>query len=168
MTAESFARFRAESPGSAVILHVIPENSVTAAVSHDGVMIASDAGPFVNGAGHPRGSGTFARVLGVYVREKHALTLMDAISKMTLLPARRLEAIAPAMHLKGRVRVGADADLTLFDAAKVLDAATYRRPTEPSLGINYVLVAGTAVVDHGEIVTNAFPGRGVYSRDASR
>ncbi|HWX03247.1 amidohydrolase family protein [Collimonas sp.] len=163
MTAESFARFRRESPGTAAILHHIPEASIVAAVAHRGVMIASDAIPLVNGAGHPRGTGTFARVLGVYVREKQALTLMDAIGKMTLLPAQRLENIAPSMRRKGRVKVGADADLTLFDPATVIDKATYRNPAKPSYGIPYVLVAGVPVVDHGAIVATAFPGRGVRS-----
>ncbi|MFX4416386.1 hypothetical protein ABTA36_19695, partial [Acinetobacter baumannii] len=92
LTAETFERYRKEHPGAAVVLHVIPDASVTYAVAHPGVMIASDAMPFVNNAGHPRGSGTFARVLGVYVREKHAVSLMDALGKMTILPARRLEA----------------------------------------------------------------------------
>jgi hypothetical protein len=163
LTAESFARFRAEQPGASVILHVIPDASVTAAVGHPGVMIASDAVPFVNGAGHPRGSGTFARVLGLYVREKHVLTLMDAIGKMSLLPARRLQSIAPEMKRKGRVQVGSDADLTLFDPATVADRSTYRHPTESSAGIPYVLVGGVAVVDHGRVVADAFPGKGVRS-----
>ena len=162
-TAESFARFRKEQPSAFVILHVIPDATVTLAVAHPGVMIASDAVPYTNGAGHPRGTGTFARVLGVYVREKHVLTLMDALGKMTLLPARRLEAISPAMRRKGRVQVGADADLTLFDPDTVIDKATYRHPTETSAGIPYVLVGGVPVIDHGAIVPAAYPGKGVKS-----
>ncbi|MBS0362346.1 MAG: amidohydrolase family protein, partial [Proteobacteria bacterium] len=163
LTAETFAKYRKEQPGGWVILHVIPDATVTTAVGHPGVMIASDTVPFVNGAGHPRGSGTFARVLGVYVRERHALSLMDALGKMTLLPARRLEQISPAMRRKGRVQVGADADLTLFDPGKVIDRATYGHPILTSAGIPYVLVAGTPVVDRGEIVKDAFPGKGVMS-----
>jgi dihydroorotase len=146
-----------------VILHVIPPATVETAVAHPGVMIASDAVPYSNGSGHPRGTGTFARVLGVYVREKHALSLMDALGKMTLLPAKRLEQVSPAMKHKGRVQVGADADLTLFDPDKVVDRATYSHPTVPSAGIPYVIVGGTPVVDGGEIVKAAFPGKGVTS-----
>jgi len=163
LTPETFDKYRREQPGASVINHRIPEASVTAAVAHPGVIIGSDAEPFVNGTGHPRGSGTFARVLGVYVREKHALSLMDAIGKMTLLPARRLEAIAPAMHRKGRVQIGSDADLTLFDPAAVSDRATYREPTLTSAGIPFVIVGGVAVVDRGRIVKTAWPGKGVKS-----
>ncbi len=163
LTAESFARYRKESPGTYVILHVIPDASVTLAIGHPGVMIASDAVPYVNGKGHPRGTGTFARVLGVYVREKRALPLMEALGKMTLLPARRLEAISPAMRHKGRVKVGADADLTLFDPATVSDHATYAEPVTPSTGIPYVIVGGVPVVDHGEVAKTAYPGKGVKS-----
>jgi N-acyl-D-aspartate/D-glutamate deacylase len=163
MTAESFARFRREQPQAFVILHVIPPETVDIAVAHPGVMIASDAVPYANGAGHPRGTGTFARVLGVYVREKHSLSLMEALGKMTLLPAKRLEQISPAMRRKGRVQVGADADLTLFDADKVVDRATYAHPTLTSAGIPYVIVAGVPVVAAGELVASAYPGRGVTS-----
>ena len=131
MTAESFAKFRREQPQAFVILHVIPPQTVDIAVAHPGVMIASDAVPYDNGSGHPRGTGTFARVLGVYVREKHALPLMDALARMTLFPAKRLEQISPAMKHKGRVQVGADADLTLFDPDKVIDRATC---IDPDLG----------------------------------
>jgi hypothetical protein len=163
LNAESFARYRAQQPGMAIVNHRIPESTVTAAVAHPGVMIASDAVVYIEGKGHPRASGTFARVLGVYVRQKHALTLMDAIGKMTYLPAHRLEAISPAMRRKGRVQVGADADLTLFDPATVTDRATYQSPTLTSAGIPYVIVGGVPVVDRGKIVAAAHPGKGVMS-----
>jgi N-acyl-D-aspartate/D-glutamate deacylase len=163
MTAESFAKFRREQPEAFVILHIIPPTTVDIAVAHPGVMIASDAVPYSNGAGHPRGTGTFARVLGVYVRDKHALTLMEALGKMTILPAKRLEQISPAMRRKGRVQVGADADLTLFDPGSVADRATYAHPTLTSVGIPYVIVGGVPVVAAGDIVTSAYPGRGVMS-----
>ena len=147
----------------AIINHRIPEATVTTAVAHPGVIIASDAIVYIDGKGHPRATGTFARVLGVYVREKHALSLMDALGKMTWLPAHRLEGISPAMHHKGRVQVGADADLTLFDPATVTDRATYQNPTLTSAGIPYVIVGGVLVVDGGQIVPSVHPGKGVMS-----
>ncbi|NIQ55744.1 MAG: amidohydrolase family protein, partial [Gammaproteobacteria bacterium] len=102
------------------------------AVAHPSVMIASDGTPFVDGRAHPRGAGSFARVLGRYVREEGTLSLMEALRKMTLMPARRLENVVPAMRGKGRVSVGADADLTMFDPEAVVDRATFAEPAQPS------------------------------------
>jgi N-acyl-D-aspartate/D-glutamate deacylase len=114
LTAETFARYRKE--GGPVIGHAIPEEISRLAVADPRVMVASD-GLIENGKGHPRGTGTFARVLGVYVRQQNALSLMDAIRKMSLLPAQRLEKAVPDMRAKGRIKVGADADITIFDPA---------------------------------------------------
>lgn len=163
LNAESFERYRKAQPGMAIVNHRIPDHTVTAAVTHPGVMIASDAVVYIDGKGHPRATGTFARVLGVYVREKRALSLMDALGKMTYLPAHRLEAISPAMRAKGRVQVGADADLTLFDPMTVTDRATYQNPTLTSAGIPFVIVGGVPVVDRGKIVPAAYPGKGIKS-----
>ncbi len=158
LTAESFARYRKE--GGPVIGHAIPEEISRLAAAYPGVMIASD-GRMENGKGHPRGVGTFARVLGVYVREQKALSLMDALRKMTLLPAQRLEKVVPAMRLKGRVKVGADADLTLFDPATIIDRATFDQPAQYSEGIRHVLVGGAFVVRDDKIVEGTKPGKGV-------
>jgi dihydroorotase len=89
---------------------------------------------------------------------------MQALTKMTLMPARRLEAFAPAMKKKGRLQVGADADITIFDAAKIIDRATYTKPAQRSMGIEFVMVNGTLVVDGGEIVNGVNPGRGVKAQ----
>ena len=89
---------------------------------------------------HPRGQGTFSRVLGHYVREEKTLDLMTALRKMTLMPAQRLEKRAPTFKDKGRIRVGADADITVFDPARVIDKATFEEPLEYSDGISFVLV----------------------------
>ena len=121
-------------------------------------MIASD-GHIENGRGHPRGSGSYARVLGRYVREEGILNLMDALRRMTIEPARRLEARVPAMQTKGRIYAGADADITIFDPGTVIDRATYTNGAVPSEGFRYVLVNGVPIVDGGRFVENVRPGR---------
>jgi N-acyl-D-aspartate/D-glutamate deacylase len=155
LTAETFAQYR--KTGGAVIGHSIPEEISRLAAANLQVMVASD-GFLTNGKGHPRGVGTFARVLGRYVREQQALSLMDALGKMSLLPAQRLEKAVPMMKLKGRVKVGADADLAVFDPAKVIDQATFEQPAQFSSGINYVLVNGVLVVKEGKLVEGVKPG----------
>jgi N-acyl-D-aspartate/D-glutamate deacylase len=150
---------QARKTGGTVIIHGRSEEQTRKAIASPLSMIASD-GFIENGRGHPRTSGTFAKVLGRYVREEGAVTLMDALERMTLAPARRLERRTPAMANKGRIRVGADADLTIFDPATVIDRATYEDATIPSAGIPFVVVGGQVVVDGGE-VTSARPGRGI-------
>lgn len=157
LTAETFAKYRKR--GGFVVIHDIPAEAARAAVANPIVMIASDGMPITGPKIHPRGQGTFARVLGHYVREEHALDLMTALRKMTLMPAERLEKRAPVFHNKGRIRVGADADLALFDPQKVIDKATFESPLQYSEGIQYVLVNGVAVVRNGELVPGVFPGR---------
>jgi dihydroorotase len=123
-------------------------------------MIASDS-YWENGTGHPRTTGTYSKVLGRYVRESRSLTLMEAIRKMTLMPAERLQARVPAMRTKGRLRVGADADITVFDAAQIIDRSTYREPGLAPLGIHHVIVNGVPVVARGNIVEGIAPGQAV-------
>jgi len=123
-------------------------------------MVASDA-YWQDGTGHPRTTGTYSRVLGRYVRETGTLSLMEAIRKMTLMPAQRLEGRVPAMQQKGRLSVGADADLTIFDAARVIDRSTYREPSLPPVGIQYVIVNGVPVVANGHAVDGVAPGKAV-------
>jgi dihydroorotase len=157
LTRVSFAKARAT--GGTVIIHGRSEEQTRAAIVSPLSMIASD-GFIENGRGHPRTSGTYAKVLGKYVREDKAVTLMDALRRMTLEPARRLERRTPALTNKGRVKVGADADLTIFDPDAVIDRSTYENATIASAGIPYVIVGGQIVVDKGE-VTAARPGRAV-------
>jgi dihydroorotase len=157
LTADTFARYRKE--GGNVVLFEIPDDAARAAVANPIVMIASD-GPEATGPNiHPRGQGTFSRVLGHYVREEKALDLMTALRKMTLMPAQRLEKHAPMFRDKGRIRIGADADMTVFDPDKVIDKATYEKPLQYSEGIQFVFVNGTAVVRDGKLVEGVFPGR---------
>lgn len=149
----------ARRTGGTVIIHGRSEEQTRAAVVSPLSMIASD-GFIEGGRGHPRTSGSYSKVLGKYVREERALSLMAALRKMTFAPAQRLEARVPAMRLKGRVRVGADADLTIFDPATVADRSTYEDATLPAAGIPYVVVGGQLVVDSGR-VTAARPGRAI-------
>ena len=157
LTKATFDKYRKE--GGWVIIYMMKDEFIDQAIAHPGVMIASDGVPFVNGTGHPRGAGTFARVLGHYVREKKTLGLMDALAKMTILPARRVEGVAPAMRNKGRIAVDADADITVFDPATIIDRATFEKPTQGSAGISHVLVGGAFVVKNGQLVPGAMPGR---------
>lgn len=163
LTKETFDRYRRDHPAGWVIIHNIPQTTVDRAIADPAVMIASDGVPFVNGRAHPRGAGTFARVLGHYTRERKLLSLTEAVRKMTLAPAQRLETVSPAMKRKGRVQVGCDADLTLFDPATVTDNATFADPAKPSTGIPYVLVAGVPVVDGSQIAETAAPGGWIRS-----
>jgi len=152
-------RFAAERErGGIIIYHGRSEVQTRQAMTHPGVMIASDG--FIDGStGHPRAAGTFSRVLGRYVREDGALGLMEALEKMTILPARVLERRVPAMARKGRICVGCDADLVLFDPDTVIDRASFAAPGTPSVGIEYVLVAGVPVVHSGELRPDVRPGR---------
>ena len=158
---ESFERY--SRIGGPVVVHTNTEQMVAAAITSPLTIVASDA-YWQNGTGHPRTTGTFARILGRYVRETHALSLMDAIRKMTLLPAQRLEARVPAMRRKGRLRVGADADITIFDPATVIDRSTYREPSLPPLGIQHVMVNGVSVVAKGQAVEGVAPGKAVRAQ----
>ena len=166
LTPETFERYR--SQGGWVIMHGRSEATNEWITAQPDVIAASDGIPFSAGRAHPRGAGTFARILGRYVRERGVLPLMDALRKMTLLPARRLESIVPEMARKGRVQAGADADLTIFDPERILDRATYDAPDRYSTGIEHVLVAGTFVVRGGVLVEGVSPGRPIRGRHLAR
>ena len=161
LTRETFAKYRRQ--GGSVIAFGNTEEIVIGAVADPLTMIASDGS-----ATHPRGAGTFSRVLGRYVRERGALSLATAIRKMTLMPAQRLETRVRAARAKGRLSPGADADITIFDPATILDEATYEAPTRGSRGIVHVLVAGTPVIRDGKPVEGAVPGRPLRAEAASR
>jgi dihydroorotase len=153
LTAASFARYRQQ--GGMVAIHSIPEEIVKLAMGNPLVEIASD-GILEGGKGHPRAAGTFTRVLGRYVREQHVIALMEALRKMTLAPAERLGVAG-----KGRIAVGADADLAAFDPTRIMDRATFENPAQYSEGMVYVLVNGVPVVRGGSLVEGVSPGRGL-------
>ena len=108
---------------------------------------------------HPMGIGSFARVLGRYVREEGALSLYDAITKMTLLPAQVLAGYSPNFTRKGHIGVGADADIAVFNPRDVIDNATYLEPYQESSGMVHVLVGGVFVLRDGQMQESAYPGQ---------
>ena len=148
--------------GGVVIIHMMKPEWIKKGVSHPISIIASDGMPYAPGA-HPRTAGTFSRILGKYVREEKALDLMTALKKMTIMPARRLEMIAPSMTRKGRLQVGADADITIFNPNTIIDKADFSG-LKYSEGVQTVIIDGKIIVQEGRIVENVFPGKPILSK----
>lgn len=161
LTKETFDTYR--KTGGTVILHVMKPEWIKTGIAAPGVIIASDGMPYAKLA-HPRTGGTFSRVLGKYVREEQVIDLMTAIEKMTLLPAKRLENIAPMMRFKGRIQIGADADITIFNPNTVIDKGTFENGPAFSAGIEYVIVNGVVVLRNGKTVDNVFAGQPIYGK----
>lgn len=162
LTPESFERYRRE--GKLAAAYAIPEEDVVAALRAPFVMIGSDAILEPGNNNHPRASGTFARTIGVYVRERGVLSLTEALAKMTVMPARRLEERVPALRRKGRLQVGADADIVVFDYNRIRDNATVAEPNRFSSGIEYVVVNGL-VVKEGDRFREVRPGTAIRVQD---
>jgi N-acyl-D-amino-acid deacylase len=154
-TAAEAGMWLVEQGNCQAIYHAMSEEDLERIMRHPATMIASDGGIQVFGrtAPHPRSYGTFARVLGVYVRERHTITLEDAIRKMTTLPAQRLH-----LQDRGLLREGMKADVTIFDAARVRDTATFEKPHQYAEGFSSVIVNGQVVFD-GKAMTAARPGK---------
>ncbi len=161
LTKETFESYR--KAGGVVIMHMMKPEWIKTGVAAPGVMIASDGMPFAPRA-HPRTAGTFSRLLGKYVREDKVIDLVTAIEKVSLLPAKRLETIAPMMRYKGRLQVGADADITIFNPNTIIDKATFDKGLAFSEGVEHVMVNGVFVLRNGKIVVNVFPGQAVYGK----
>jgi N-acyl-D-aspartate/D-glutamate deacylase len=157
LTRDSFVRYRQQ--GGTVIRFGNTEEMVRLTVADPIVMVASDGA-----LEHPRGQATYSRILGHYVREEKILSLMDALRKCSLMPAQRLEAMSPQMHQKGRIKVGADADISVFDPNRVIDKATFENPAQYSEGFHYVLVEGTFVVRDGKLLEGVAPGQAIRAQ----
>lgn len=154
LTRERFDALHASPEPVLVVGYLNPDTVVDNTVTHPLVMIASDGIK-----GHPRNTGSFARVYARYVRQQGKLTLLDAVRKMSLMPAQRLEGATETARRKGRLQSGADADIVAFDPQRFEDRATYTHSDLPSVGVRYVLVAGVIVVQDGAVVDGVSPGR---------
>jgi N-acyl-D-aspartate/D-glutamate deacylase len=156
LTKERFDELHRSTTTHFVVVFSNTQEMVDKVIPDPLVMIASDGLP-----GHPRNAGTYSRVLAQYVRQKQSISLMDALRKMTLMPAEMLERSTSAAHRKGRLQEGADADIVVFDPATITDHATFEKPMEPSTGVRTLIVAGNVLVDDGKIVEGEFPGKAV-------
>jgi N-acyl-D-aspartate/D-glutamate deacylase len=161
LTEESFNAYR--KSGGMLILHMMKPEWIQLGIANPNTIVASDGMPYAPLA-HPRTAGTFSRLLGKYVREEKVVDLTTALEKITLLPAKRLEDIAPMMRSKGRIQLGADADITIFDPEKIIDKSTFEAGLEFSEGVQFVLVNGAFVIKDGNIVPNNYPGQPVYGK----
>jgi N-acyl-D-aspartate/D-glutamate deacylase len=156
LTKERFEELHNSSEPRLVVLFSNTMEVVDPIFRNPLVMVASDGEK-----GHPRNAGTFCRILARYVRSQGTLILMDAIRKMSLMPAQALERSTPSARLKGRLQEGADADVVIFDPQTVTDRATYQHPMQPSVGIEYLLVGGVMLVDKGKLMEGVFPGKAI-------
>jgi N-acyl-D-aspartate/D-glutamate deacylase len=154
LTKARFDELHNSTNPQSVLIFANTQEMVDAVIPNPLIMIASDGAP-----GHPRNAGTYSRVLAQYVREKKTLTLMEALRKMTLMPAQMLERSTPEGKLKGRLQEGADADIVVFDPQTIADRSSFAKPMEPSVGVHYLLVGGTVLIDNGKLVPEVYPGR---------
>ncbi|MGW5701202.1 amidohydrolase family protein [Amycolatopsis japonica] len=171
---------RRETPGAPCLLESLDEQDpgeralLHRSLAFPDSIVASDAMPVYwpdgtgdstrwplppGGVTHPRTAGTFSKALRLMVRETGTWTWLEAFRRCSYLPARVLDEVSPAARAKGRLDVGADADIVVLDPATITDTASYFDPTRPSLGVRHLFVSGTPVVRDGRLLTDAFPGR---------
>ncbi|WZL72437.1 amidohydrolase family protein [Clostridiaceae bacterium 35-E11] len=158
---ELFYKVRQEHPDMIVVAFVMNDEEIVEAIRAPFMMVASD-GLLRKGQGHPRAAGTFPRVLGRYVRDMKALPFMDALKKMTFIPAKRL-----GLKSKGQVKEGFDADLVIFNPDEIMDGATFENPTLPPKGISHVIVDGKIAVRNNKILQRRL-GKVIRERELSK
>lgn len=145
MNREDFYTIRQKDPGALVVAHILDSEEVDLCLTHPACIVVSD-GLYSNRQGHPRGSGTFPKLIREYVLERKLMTLDQAVEKITWLPAQRM-----GLNRKGSLKPGSDADITIFDLNRIRDAATYQEPLKPPAGIEYVIINGQIALKNGEI-----------------
>lgn len=159
-TQQSWERRRQEEPNGVVVHHYVKESWTQTAIKDPSVIIVSDLMPMLsldkNVAPH---NGAFTKVISQYVRTEGLLTLPQALGRMTLMPAQRLEKIAPAFKRKGRIHVGMDADITVFDLAQLTSKASYKQSYQEAIGLASVIVGGQPIIANGEAVKDVYPGK---------
>lgn len=156
LTKQRFDELHSSSKEQWVVIYGNTQEMIDKTIPNPLVMIASDGA-----VGHPRNAGTYSRVLRQYVREKKTLTLMEALRKMTLMPAQMLERSTVEARRKGRLQEGADADIVVFDPQTISDRSTFEKPMEPSVGVHYLVVAGAVLIDDAKMVPDIYPGRAI-------
>jgi N-acyl-D-aspartate/D-glutamate deacylase len=158
LTKERFDELHASPKPQLVVIFNNSQTVVDGIIENPLVMIASDGA-----SGHPRDAGTFGRVYDQYVRQRGTLTVMEAVRKMSYMPAVRLEKSTLQARKKGRLQVGADADVVVFDPKIFKDQSTFEKPNVPSIGVRYLLVNGTPVVDGGKLAGGVMAGKAITS-----
>jgi N-acyl-D-glutamate deacylase len=185
MTEAELADYQSNNPGTFISWHFLDESNpddlalLDLSVTYPHALIASDATfwasfdddgavqiyegdawPLPEGLfSHPRAAGTYAKILRSYVRERGLLSLTRAIRKMSLLPAQTLEDYVPQLRRKGRLQIGMDADIVVFDPATIADRATYENANQPAVSVQSVLVNGGFVVRDGDVILDAPHGQ---------
>lgn len=151
--------------GAQMVFFNMTDGDVETIMKNPGVMFGSDSGVREENSSalpHPRGLGTFPRILGLYAREKRLFSIEEAIRRMTSLPATTF-----GLKDRGQIKEGYWADLVVFDRNRILDTATYEKPLSTPEGIDYVIVNGAIVLDHGA-VTKAVPGMPIRRESSTR
>ncbi|MBY5947809.1 amidohydrolase family protein [Photobacterium rosenbergii] len=181
---QSFDELQTAEPGAPIIFHFLSEETsqtdqdlLDLAVMYPGGAIASDGMPWFrpdgsvieddvwpapdNAFSHPRGAGCFSRLFARWVRERGVLPLMDAIEKCTLIPAKIAESGASQLKKKGRIQVGCDADITMFDLETIQDNANFTNPRQTSSGHKHVMVNGSLIIENGNRIEGNLPGQAI-------